>query len=284
LGDRTAMIINFSIVKSTTPLSLESEMVHWLTHSHNEYELNLYINVKATIFINETGYFINDNDILFIPANVEHSIYFSNNPKNTKYSRIVINFNNNFIRWMSQVLPIWEYIDILRKQSSYKISLKFEDYLHVSDLFNKILENYQLKNGSEVVIHLYYLLKFLANNKNHVNPDSKVYEISRYLDENYKEDITLQKLSELFYLNPSYISRLFRKQTGLTIVQYLQFKRILDAHNAITYRGTDISTACYESGFGSIQHFYRIYKRLMGHSPKAAKKLKEENDNSNDDL
>ena len=52
------MIKNFRIVKATTPLSLESEMVHWLTHSHTEYELNLYINVKATIFINETGYFI----------------------------------------------------------------------------------------------------------------------------------------------------------------------------------------------------------------------------------
>ncbi|NLN03511.1 MAG: helix-turn-helix transcriptional regulator [Clostridiaceae bacterium] len=249
------MIKNFRIVKATTPLSLESEMVHWLTHSHTEYELNLYINVKATIFINETGYFINDNDILFIPANVEHSIYLSNKPKNTQYSRIVINFNNNFIKWMSQVLPIWSYIDTLREKSSYKISLKFEDYLYVSDLFNKILENYQLQNSSDMVINFYYLIKYLANSKNHVNHDSKVYEISRYLDENYKEDITLQKLSELFYLNPSYISRLFRKRTGLTIVQYLQFKRILDAHNAITYKGTDIATACYESGFGVFSTF-----------------------------
>lgn len=276
------MIMHFRIVKSTTPLTLQSELVHWLTHSHKEYELNLYINVKATIFINETGYSINDNDILFIPPNVEHSIYLSEHTKNASYERIVINFNNNFINWMSQVLPIWDYINAICNQPYYKISLKLDDFVHVSELFNKILENYQLKKAAEMVINFYYLIKFLANNKNHLNPNSKVYEITRYLDENYKEDISLKKLSELFYLNPSYISRMFREQTGLTVVQYLQFRRILAAHNAITHRGVDITTACYESGFGSIQHFYRVYKKLIGHSPKDARKLKEEKDDSSE--
>lgn len=215
----------FRIVKSTTPLTLQSELVHWLTHSHKEHELNLYINVKATIFINETGYFIRDNDILFIPANVEHSIYLSENTKSATYTRIVINFNDSFIKWMSQVLPIWDYVKILCNQSYYKISLGFEDHLYVSDLFNKILEGFQSKNDSEVVINFYFLLKSLADNKNHMNSDSKVYDICRYLDENYMEDISLNKLSELFFLNPSYISRVFRKQTGLTVVQYLQFRR-----------------------------------------------------------
>lgn len=272
------MIMNFSIVKSNTPLTLQSELVHWLTHSHREYELNLYINVKATIFINETGYFIRDNDILFIPADIEHSIYLSENAKNTTYTRIVINFNENFINWMSQVLPIREYIKVLCDQSYYKISLGIDNYLYVSGLFNKILENYQSKKAADMVINFYYLIKALANNKDHLNSDNKVYDICRYLDENYKEDISLNKLSELFYLNPSYISRMFKQQTGLTVVQYLQFRRILAAHNAITHRGIDITTACYESGFGSIQHFYRIYKRLIGHSPKVVKKLKEENE------
>ncbi len=265
---RMTMIKNFSIIKTTTPPTLRSELVHWLTHSHKEYELNFYVDAKATIFIKETGYFVNDKDILFIPANVEHSVYLS---ENYTYTRIVINFNDNFINWISQVLQIRDFIKILCDQSYHKISLGFDEYLHVFELFNKILYDFHSDKDAETVIHFYHLLKFLANNKNYLKSDSKIYEITRYLDENYKEDFSLKKLSELFYLNPSYISRLFKKQTGLTVVQYLQFRRVLAAHSLITYEGADIAWACYESGFGSIQHFYRVYKRLMGHSPKTVK-------------
>lgn len=137
----------------------------------------------------------------------------------------------------------------------------------VQKLYNDIFEDYYSLNNPDVVVNFYKLLKFITCDDNHLKTNNKINEITVFLDENYKDNISLDHLSELFHMNPSYISRLFKKQTGLTITHYLQYRRILAAHNLITYDKADITTACYESGFGSIQHFYRIYKRLIGHPP-----------------
>jgi len=87
-----------------------------------------------------------------------------------------------------------------------------------------------------------------------------------FLNQNLKEDISLDMLSERFFISKHYLNRIFRKATGTTVFDYLLHKRIIAAQQLLI-NGTSAQNAAAEVGFADYSSFYRSYVRILGHSP-----------------
>ena len=70
-----------------------------------------------------------------------------------------------------------------------------------------------------------------------------------------------------FYISPYYLSRLFRRVTGQSIVDYINNRRIDAARRLLKNTELSISDIAEQTGFASAAHFRRVFRDVMGISP-----------------
>lgn len=94
-----------------------------------------------------------------------------------------------------------------------------------------------------------------------------------YIYDNLHEKITVSKLSSYVHLNENYLSKLFKKETGMTISAYIMNRRLEAAANMLKYSEysyTDISNYLC---FSSQSHFIQAFKKETGYTPKQYRNL-----------
>lgn len=96
--------------------------------------------------------------------------------------------------------------------------------------------------------------------------DKKVVEIIHYINENLAADLTIEALSDKFFLSKYHMMRKFKEETGYSMHQYILEKRILAARNLIL-AGNAATVASAECGFKDYSTFSRAYKKLLGKLP-----------------
>lgn len=97
-------------------------------------------------------------------------------------------------------------------------------------------------------------------------------DVISYIDFHYNEDLTLSLFAEMFNISKTYLSNLFKKETGITLTEFIHQTRMRKAIillNSSTLPITAIATAC---GYNDINYFIRIFKRTYGLSPKQYQK------------
>lgn len=97
--------------------------------------------------------------------------------------------------------------------------------------------------------------------------NEKVLEAVRFLNAHYMEDISLSKLAARFYMNPTYLSRIFRKVMGVSYSEYLIRVRIRQALRLLNDTDKKITEIAQETGFHSDNHFCKMFRQVMGVSP-----------------
>lgn len=95
-----------------------------------------------------------------------------------------------------------------------------------------------------------------------------IRSIIHYIRQNYHEDLYLDKFSDLTNLHPNYLSSLFKKEVGVTIIQYLQNFRIEKAKKLlIKYPSIPVHTIGNQVGYRNSQHFMKVFKKNVGYTP-----------------
>ena len=82
-------------------------------------------------------------------------------------------------------------------------------------------------------------------------------------------DVSLKSIAEHVHLSPSYVSRVFHRETGETVTAYLNRVRVSEAKRLLRITNMRVSEVCYEVGYQSLSHFTRMFKRVTGLSPRA---------------
>ncbi len=94
-----------------------------------------------------------------------------------------------------------------------------------------------------------------------------------YIYDNLHNRISLEELATVADLSPCYLSRLFHKEVGLTVSQYITHKRVEAAENMLKfseYSFVDISNYLC---FSSESHFIQVFKKHTGYTPKVYRDL-----------
>lgn len=97
-------------------------------------------------------------------------------------------------------------------------------------------------------------------------------EIREYLRDHLSEKITLDKLSEKFYINKYYVTRLFRREYGITINDYLLQVRISHAKELLRFSKMSVEEIGENCGITPLYYFSRIFKQVEGISPRDYRK------------
>ena len=92
-------------------------------------------------------------------------------------------------------------------------------------------------------------------------------EIVAYIDDNYKERITLDELAFLFRTNRSTLCKVFKSNTGKTITEYVGDKKLASAKKRILETDKTLTEIAEELNFESIHYFTRFFKKHAGVSP-----------------
>ena len=99
-----------------------------------------------------------------------------------------------------------------------------------------------------------------------------VHQVMEYISRHLQEPLTVERLSEVAQRTPSYLSTLFKKETGISLSEYIRRERIDMARQLLRY--TDYS--CLEIAeylcFSSDSHFSKIFRKYTGLSPTAYRK------------
>ncbi len=98
-----------------------------------------------------------------------------------------------------------------------------------------------------------------------------ISDILDYINDHLSENITLDLLSERFFISKHYLNRAFKKATGTTVIDYVIYKRTIHARQLL-YNGLSATEAGLASGFHDYSSFYRAYKKTFDCSPKADRK------------
>lgn len=90
-----------------------------------------------------------------------------------------------------------------------------------------------------------------------------------YLNEHYTEKITLGEVAEKFKYNKCYLSSAFNKYFKTSVTGYVNQLRLLRFIRTVREnRSMSLTVAAFDSGFNSLQNFYRVFKASYGVSPK----------------
>ncbi|HEY4390855.1 MAG TPA: helix-turn-helix domain-containing protein [Paenibacillus sp.] len=89
-----------------------------------------------------------------------------------------------------------------------------------------------------------------------------------YIYSHLYQEITIDKLTELTGLNDSYLMNLFKKQTGMTLMNYVQKQRVEEAMELLRITNDTVSSIGLRLNFSDQSHFIKVFKKFTGITPK----------------
>jgi two-component system response regulator YesN len=97
--------------------------------------------------------------------------------------------------------------------------------------------------------------------------NSIVQRLQEYIANHLHEDFSREDLASYVFLNEAYISRLFRKETGFSLSDYILQERMKKAAELLKGTNESVSQVAVNLGFGNFSYFARMFKRVYGVTP-----------------
>ena len=133
--------------------------------------------------------------------------------------------------------------------------------------------NYEaLMNSYTSVVRMKSLINFTTNYLKSLEDhedvsQSRMDEILNYIHKNIQKNITRKDVAEAVYLNAEYLSRLFRKEKGMKLSDYILQEKMNIAKLMLETTDFSVSIIASKVGYSNFSHFAQSFKRLFGVSP-----------------
>ncbi len=238
-------------------------------HSHEYYHLFYIIEGEGAFHIDEKKYEAKPNTCFIIPPNVFHELEKVKEDTLVSYEvKFVINDEE-----LEQNLDL--------QSPAFTGDAFFKTVIPIIVGNGRSKSAYYIKNTDAFLCSL---LVYISNADTSARaPNSELIDttgfheitirVIDYIEQYYMEHIYLDDIANHVDYNRNYLCSLFKKNTGITIVDYLNYVRIRKACEYISYSDIDISQVCYRVGFTNASHFNRTFKKFVGMPPSAFSKL-----------
>lgn len=264
-------------------LSKDYEVFHYLNndlagvnlHHHDFYECYLFLSGDVTYLIEGKTYCLMPGDIILINSKELHQAIINN--KEITYERIVLWLDKAFLKKLSTgETDLTLCFENPSKKNVIRADVELQQT--IKTILNKLLSleyykgiGYDLLYKAYITELMVYINNISFNEKAYIGIDMKksnlIEDILDYINNHIEEDITVDMLSEQFYLSKFHLSREFKKHTGTTIHRYIVQKKLIAAKELILSEIpiTDVYKQC---GFGDYSNFFRAFKNEYGITPK----------------
>ena len=94
-----------------------------------------------------------------------------------------------------------------------------------------------------------------------------VQKVMNYVNLNVSEPLTLKNLAAMCFISPSYLSALFKQETGTTLIDYINTQRVNRAAQLLVQNNHTIAAVAEEVGILDVNYFTKIFKKTLGVTP-----------------
>jgi two-component system response regulator YesN len=179
------------------------------------------------------------------------------------------NYNN-----CSKILDDFEQHDEQKVQYFYNNTILLISYI----LNNAVSKNEttrfkeysEFNNSKEAYLYLKKEISYLCDSIGKINQYSKVDLINRikeYIKNNITENFSLESMAEEMYYNPSYLSRIFHNETGITLKSYVDNVKIEKIKELLSNKDIMVKDISEKTGFISATYFSQYFKKHTGLTP-----------------
>lgn len=222
--------------------------------------LALAVKGKASYKINGNSFEVKKDDLLFFPKGMIHSAHSDqNNPWDFIYVVFDLHFNNN-----SSKSRLYSMGNIFSGINKFEFSALFTELNH---MWTGKKPGYLVRCRS-IIMEIMYLMIRETNFSEHNIPHShQIENIINIMQQNYDKSYSIEKLAERADISPSYFRSLFKKITGLTVIQYKNKIKVFKARDLLLSGECNVTEAAKAVGFDNIYYFSRLFKKITCANP-----------------
>ena len=103
-----------------------------------------------------------------------------------------------------------------------------------------------------------------------------VTRIRKFVEENLENRISREMIAEQLYFSTDYISRIFKKETGQSLSEYIMLRKIERARALVAEGKDNIGDIAGKLGYNNFSYFSEIFRRVTGYLPSDYRKRKGE--------
>ncbi len=247
-------------------------------HRHNAYEILLFLRGDIHYYVEQACYYLSHGDMILInPDELHRAVCFDEKI----YERICFHIKQSVIDRLSSaktnLLECFESHPRGEKKIIHLNNEQIKQIVLIAHELEHCLANDGYGNDiladaltSQLLVAINTSYQGSAHQRVNIMPDL-IREMMLCIKEHIDEPIYLEHLEKHFFLSGTYLSREFKKYTGLTLRSYILEERITQS-KALLSEGKNVSEACYQSGFSDYSNFIRSFKKTVGISPGQYKK------------
>lgn len=237
-------------------------------------EINLTLEGKGAYVVDNQIYMQSSGQLIIFFGHIPHQIYVD---PSSNYRRTVVCYRQD-----TDNDPLLHHVDFnwLSAHGCKHIPLKPEMYAQLKWIVSLMDDEYEEKRSgwqhviSSQLASLAVLVRRSIEESYHLEEEKwgahtrTVALCCEYIDKHIYEDLSLQNVSSLFHITPEHLTRLFKREKGLSFYQYVLQQRVFLCQRLLLESPymtlTDIA---YTAGFTSSGQFSRVFKTLTGISP-----------------
>ncbi len=235
---------------------------HSVPHTHNHMELFFIIGGKGQFLIEDQLHPVDVNNLVIINPNVVHT---------------EVSLNAQPLEYI--VLGI-EGIQLATSNTSngqFSILDHYES-VEISGCLRNILREMEQKNtGYEDVCQAYMeilIIRLMRSTALAVPSETQVISVNRqcaavrrYIDLHFKEALTLEQLAEEGHMNKFYLSHAFKREFGVSPINYMISKRIEESKYLLAETDLSMTQIAQLLGFSSLSYFSQVFRRTQSVTP-----------------
>jgi YesN/AraC family two-component response regulator len=261
--------------------SVDTKMAQ--THHHDYFEVFYFLGDEMSYFIESKTFELKQFDLVFIDKYTYHKTKYTNN---SSRERIITIFDES-------MLNIIDNPDIQQKIKQLfiykKISFPQELNKFLLDSFkNRLLPTYatadslisQMKAKLILLEILLSIIEWVDKGIVSVEEtaltttkEKRISNVMSHINNNFASDITLDLLASEFFIDKYYLCHTFKDVTGISVMDYINKKRLIEAERLIKYSDMSITEISSCIGFNNVSYFISLFNKKHGCTPNFMKKM-----------
>ena len=249
---------------------------HFSRHYHDCHEIFYVTGGKATVTVNSKTYPVHSGMLVIISRYEKHSVTVESHD----YTRYTLRLAPDYYGENNEDYALYSLLTNRPESFVHAIDVSYckEEF---DGLFGKIKHEYDKKTDycsqmldmllKEILIMLYRKEPSLFSHSDE-HTVTIVGKIQRQFQQKCNEKYTLEDLSAQYNISVYYLSHLFKKVTGYSVMNYLLSCRIANAKKLLANTDMDIGEICHRCGFSDSSNFSRMFKNETGFTPTAFRK------------
>ncbi len=246
---------------------------HSTAHFHPFTEIFFITDGKGAFYLSDQIVNVNKWDLIIINSNCLHTEKSSLSDVPLEY--IVMGVDNLLLNFPES----YSLTDNDKQIKLYEIMNFTKDKDIILNHFNTLIKeienkefNYEIICKSILNMFITYIIRsrssllFIEESREKLNLEC--IKIKNYIDSHYSQNITLDFLSNLTYMNKFHLVHTFTKQIGLSPINYAINKRIQEAKNLLSTTSYSIRDIASIVGFSNSSYFSQMFKKVAGLTPK----------------